>query len=869
MADNTYNITLPDGTTIPVPAWARESTLNVLVEQLKIGTNLNNALVSEIKNLNIDTSDIEAAIKQMFDNLEQAKREETSEEAKSRLEFAKGIAKKTNDLVDTFSDTSAPLSSMSKTAERFAGFLGKSAGGMFKDNEMLSMMSQETKDTLGSLANITGDAIFGYLGFVAGQIENFAKAQANMINAGAIFYDSATTFESLRTAANNTGLTYEQLSTIASQYGTTLQVLGQGVSGGVSGFLEQFGSLKDVSDQFGDFGMANEQLANAFIEYIDVARLTGRVNNETVTATGQLQGGFGTLIMETTALAALSGKTRDQLLAEQNAVLRSTQVSAALTRLRDAGFDEEADKMEMFMRDLAVAADYLPSGTADMIATAFSTAYSQAAVSGDMSGVNLTAALRAADPSGTISAILNQSDIDLMGQAQAIMEGDGSISEVRDFFLNQVASLNENLPNVAMNTGDALGEYAAAIKEFGNLSVKANQDFQTLIGTSGAEREQRIRDLQSDLGEAGTATVAINDLTVAFLKAQNLLTPSLDTASSMAAALAGSMESLASLFDKRMQRELEPDEIGSAPERERFDTSIETMQENDDSFDPTDGSIPSIDPMTGERYATIRAFDQEMFDRFSSYVNPQTGQAGEGVKTEYDPIYETELYVLTNPSMPYSTPTIMLPEGYRAPIQRRDGGTVSPGTDRGYIVGEAGPEYFEPGQSGAVTSFANLSKMMEERTSVLVDSADAFESLTQNIPNLMLGLQDTVESAVNEQAIPKEIMDLLQTNMPQPQQQEQTPLTEGSTTESPVIEAPEIQNNVTVGAITVEQIQSIMDQAVQQTQQESPLVGMIEKVENSIQEVVEAKKSYADVIRRLNVEVKHYNRLNQQGRTTR
>ena len=36
MADN-YNIRLPDGTTVPLPAWARESTLRVLVDQMKIG----------------------------------------------------------------------------------------------------------------------------------------------------------------------------------------------------------------------------------------------------------------------------------------------------------------------------------------------------------------------------------------------------------------------------------------------------------------------------------------------------------------------------------------------------------------------------------------------------------------------------------------------------------------------------------------------------------------------------------------------------------------------------------------------------------------------------------------------------------------
>ena len=128
MADDNYNIKLPDGSTVPVPGWAREVTLRVLVDQMKIGIDLNNRLIKEVQALNVDTNDLEDAIKQMFENLEDAKREETDEEKKSRVAFAKEVAKTTGDIVDRFSDTSKPLTSMVDNMQS----LGKGISGGVK-----------------------------------------------------------------------------------------------------------------------------------------------------------------------------------------------------------------------------------------------------------------------------------------------------------------------------------------------------------------------------------------------------------------------------------------------------------------------------------------------------------------------------------------------------------------------------------------------------------------------------------------------------------------------------------------------------------------------------------------------------------------
>ena len=118
----------------------------------------------------------------------------------------------------------------------------------------------------------------------------------------------------------------------------------------------------------------------------------------------------------------------------------------AAARIREAGFDGEADTIEQLMRDLSVASDYLPDGVSEMIQTAFSTAYSEAAENGDLSDVDLRAALRAADPTdGVLSGILNQSDINIMGKAQELIDEGATPQDVRDFFFQEILKRHEIL----------------------------------------------------------------------------------------------------------------------------------------------------------------------------------------------------------------------------------------------------------------------------------------------------------------------------------------------------------------------------------------------------------------------------------------
>jgi hypothetical protein len=440
-----------------------------------------------------------------------------------------------------------------------------------------------------------------------------------------------------------------------------------------------------------------------------------------------------------------------------------------------------------------------------MIQTAFSTAYSEAAENGDLSDVDLRAALRAADPTdGVLSGILNQSDINIMGKAQELIDQGSTPQDVRDFFFQEIADLNGKLPDINMNTGVALGEYAAALKDFGDKSVLAQQDFQTILGTSDAEREQRIRDLQADMDEAGTATEAINSLTVTFLEAQNALTPPLDGAARVAGVLTGAMESLASMFNQQVEQEDDEQEAppninslleGQSSPESRLDTNtIESMLRTLRLGGADMLQVPSAN---GRATAEILDFDQRTLDLYASR---------DMVTEQFDPIFNTNVYVIQRGPRKM----VMLPENYQSTeiTPRELGGPIVQGDT--YLVGENGPELFVAGDSGFM--YNNQ------------DSASVLQSMMGAAPDITQSLFDNLSVNVNRNSarvVNQSVDNIVNRELP--------------------------SANANGGAMT----------------------DLRSQIQEGIASIAESKKLYASTIQRLTQEIKRYNRLNEEGRTIR
>ena len=82
---SSYNINLPDGSSIPVPAWATEQTLQQLAQMMN-RSNLSVDIISDLmQENNMDVSNVAAKMSQLADVDKQ--------EAKQRLQEAKNKAK--------------------------------------------------------------------------------------------------------------------------------------------------------------------------------------------------------------------------------------------------------------------------------------------------------------------------------------------------------------------------------------------------------------------------------------------------------------------------------------------------------------------------------------------------------------------------------------------------------------------------------------------------------------------------------------------------------------------------------------------------------------------------------------------------------
>ncbi|MDA9302350.1 hypothetical protein N9Q27_00070 [bacterium] len=895
MSDKVYNLTLPDGTTIPVPAWAREATLSVLVEQLKIGSSLNKSLIKEVTDLNLDTDEIEDSIQDMFTSLENVKLQESEDEKKARAGFAKGIAKATNDVVDSLSDTSQPLTTMTKNAELAAGWLGKGGGQWLRNSTALAETFEGAGDFIAGAADGLGDAFFAYAGFVAGQLESFAKAQTNMINAGAIFFDASVSFDDLRESAAASGITYNQLSEIAMQYGTGLQVLGRGVSGGVTEFLNTFKDLQETSEAFGDFGMSNEQLAAGFAEFIEVSRLTGLVNNRTQDASGVLEQGYTTLLQETTALAALTGKSRDQLLAEQNEALKNPTTAAALIRMEERGFGDEAEVISSIVRQLANTAEYLPAGVSDMIQLAIGTAYGELEAGENISNVDLRAALRAADPSGSVSTILNSSGIDIMEKIQTAVANGSTPDDIRSFIYEEIAAIDEGIDaDIRMNTG-TLSDYAAMVLEFRTKSILADKDFATLLRGTEEERNAVYADMQQQLATSGTATLALNDLTKLFLQAQSKLTPDLDKSAAYARSIAGGMEHIANLLNGQTSAD---NDSGIGGGLNPLVTAQITTEQRDQQLNDglEDGTIPENyeDPI-GD--APVLEFDQAIMDEFIGMMT----QSG-GTPDSFTDIIHGEVMRMPHP----------VNRGVTAFMKMREfGGTVTPAANNhGYVVGEAGPEYFEPTGDGKIIPFSEMTSIIEtsaraidaftsavgkiDLSSISDFTQTTLQSLAGKMVENVMTEVDTVDTAslgafggqgsmvidgigINELLgdlnIPNSALDL------QAQFESgvgldvfggsDTPVTPTTVTKTENSQPINELNTSTVGTVSNtsnNQIVQNVPPSPNQTNNNSNSPDF-EEFKTKMQELASVKETYSSVIMALRDEVRKYQRINDTGRT--
>jgi len=543
-----YNITLPDGTTVPVPAWASEGTMEMLAAQLGLNYSLDKKLVEEVYKINLDTSSAEKTFKDAVDRIVKNQRDTAKAEEKSRERFVKGLASSTAGLIDKLNNTEKPLSTFLDLSKSAASGLGKGIGELVGGSERGAAFLKSTFGKLSSsAADLGGDVVAALLGFNVAKLEQFEEAQRTMINSGAIFFEGSRAYHNLYQRSIEAGISYTQMSKIVSEYGAGIQALGHGVSSGTDTFLQFFNDLNDSSNVIGDFGLSSEQMARSFAEYINIARLTGRLNRDTIGAQEPLANSYKTLMLETTALASLTGQSRDEILQKRMASISDPETAAALKIMRESGSVQQADLFESLVTQFAMAGEEMGAPGQQLMDAISREAFRSAE---NIEDFDVRGVLMATNPD-LLGAFDSMDSSFIDGINQAVRTGKVAGGDILNFILKSYADLQDTGVDLARLSADASNPYLESIMAISAGSLQVSTQFRNLIDASGSELEAKIRESQAALAASGPATVAMNKITESFMKLQERITFPLDDLANVSETLASVMLDAVDWFKDR------------------------------------------------------------------------------------------------------------------------------------------------------------------------------------------------------------------------------------------------------------------------------------------------------------------------------
>tara|TARA_R110000772_G_scaffold2025_3_gene6806 strand:- start:1098 stop:2849 length:1752 start_codon:yes stop_codon:yes gene_type:complete len=526
--------------------------------------------------------------------------------------------------------------------------------------------------------------------FQAGQIEQFAKAQETMINSGAIMFGDTSPYETLKQSAIASGLTYTELSKIVSQNGMAIQSLGNGVSSGTTAFMSMFKSVNKTGDKFGDYGLRSAEMSEVLANYINIQRMTSSKDMALLSTQDDVESGFHNLMIETTALASLTGQNRSELLQKQMAALSEPSVAAALKRMKEHGGGHAAVAESIIGQFALMESSMGPVGK--NISDLFNSYLFKK--SDSMESYDLNEAFQGTKFAGAIEG-LNHGFIE---QVNSVMRS-GDVEGAENLIINGFAEFR----NGQLGSSNALAGSVQDIMH--QLAVSGNTIHVTMKNRremTNVKYEEYLKSIETKLETSGQITEAMNNMKTAFLAIQDSFVYNLDDASEMAESLANGLKSGAENIKEIMDY--------MSNQKNSF-LGLVTAAWDDPSWDTINAlgqfkpfGEEEIDPNRPDLYRNQKQTPllddkivEDSVDPWKAYTDNNTKAFEE--REQRLAYFEKKLLLDENKSSSDDKPL----EG------KQFGGPVT--KDKPYMVGEKGPELFTPTSHGSITD-TNKTKMM-------------------------------------------------------------------------------------------------------------------------------------------------------------
>ncbi len=534
----TTNINLPDGSVLQLPAWATETTLVGMAQQVQRTNVLTSQMLDGVKEM----ADVDEEVIKAINNTITAtstNADTNKQQAKGQSNMVLGAVGAVKDTASFFGDAEKPMSSMvgavKELTDKMSGPGGKK--GLANLTKKFPAMGKFF-DKFGGSLNVVTDVALAWAGWNAAKFEQFAEVQQKMIDAGSIFYASADEFDKLYEQSFRSGVTYNAFADTISNYGATMTALGGNVSKGSKRFLGMYKQLSDVTDSMGDLGMQNTELMNQYAAYLEMARLTGQIDQRSMKDKGRELGeSFTNLVVESTALASLTKLSRNEALAAQLAAMSDVRLAAGTGTLRKMGFDDQAKTIEEFAKQFAVLNSDDSLGAGQEIFGNIAEALNQATANyaGNIKNFNIIPSL----DTETV-AVIEQVLPGLINTINTKVR-DGSLAEegVSSFLLRELNKANVEDQTFTM-AGVGISERVLNLR---SSIIQAKKNYVAVIDKDQRDMANINDETKKKLESSGVTVEAMNDAAKMFLTAQEAITLDINS-------LSTGVESVAAWFEK-------------------------------------------------------------------------------------------------------------------------------------------------------------------------------------------------------------------------------------------------------------------------------------------------------------------------------
>jgi hypothetical protein len=539
MAGTVSNIRLPDGTTVSVPAWASEATMEQVANYMAATNKVDQKFLTLMKGVGSDVDSLQRNISGLVqsvnnnaNNIDQNKKQD-----KDVARSVKNLSEKLMQTSRFFGDSQAPVSSMVKSLGELVSE-NKNMPGMI-DRMMQRLPAggfiETGVRTLGVATDVAIDAALAYAGWNAAKLEQFAEAQGKIIDVGAIFYSSSQAFDDLYSASLSAGVTYNNMIDTYAQYNAAMISLGGSVSQGAMRFTDMFGALNQATDEFGDLGLNNSQLLEQYAVYIDHLRLTGQTNRMLSQGEDALSNSFIDLQIESAALANLTSLSRTEAIQRRMQALNEPVFAMSMERFSDAGLQGESDVFAAIGEVLALTgADSLQP-----LLDAMAMEGSQINLATGLQDFSIVDRL---DPDQRYAIeTMMPGLIDYINQS--VREGTLTSDEIQQEILKRLVQSHEDYDELVgdlyLTSNDPRH---AVIMQLASDARRIEQEFGALARLTPQEFRDRYAETQRAIGEAGSVVVDMNKMTTTFLRIQDAATMSMSRTGEIFSEIAQLME---------------------------------------------------------------------------------------------------------------------------------------------------------------------------------------------------------------------------------------------------------------------------------------------------------------------------------------